>query len=330
MTLKSLGYIEIQSSRLEDWGQLATRLLGLQQIDRGARVRAYRMDDHKQRLVIDGSGDAGMTVMGWEVKHKDDLDRFGARLEANGVAVSRGTRALADERHVTELIHFQDPGGNRVELFWNPALTTEAFVPGRPISGFRTGALGMGHIVLNVDDVEPLQRFYCDLLGFRVSDYGLTPYKLYFFHINGRHHSFAVVGSGRRALHHFMVEVGSLDDLGQGYDLAQLEEGRVAFTLGRHTNDHMTSFYVNTPSGFFIEYGWGGRMIDPTTWQPHETFDGPTLWGHDRLYNMPEEQKARLRNMRLDAARRGVRVPDPAFPPIDCLWLDSVRAAVNA
>ena len=97
----------------------------------------------------------------------------------------------------------------------------------------------------------------------RQTDFGLTPYKLYFFHLNNRHHSFAVVGSGRRGLHHFMVELCSLDDVGQGYDLAQLDEGRVAFTLGRHTNDHMTSFYANAPSGFFVEYGWGAREIHP-------------------------------------------------------------------
>ena len=97
----------------------------------------------------------------------------------------------------------------------------------------------------------------------------------------------------------------------------------MAYTLGRHTNDHMTSFYVNTPSGFFIEYGWGARVIDPETWQPHETFDGPSLWGHERLY-MPEEQRKRLRDMRLNAAARGVRVPDPRVPPLNCAWLDSV------
>jgi hypothetical protein len=59
-----------------------------------------------------------------------------------------------------------------------------------------------------------------------------------------------------------------------GYDLAQLEDGRVAYTLGRHTNDYMTSFYSHTPSGFFVEYGWGGHVIDPGTRQPHETYDG--------------------------------------------------------
>ena len=325
MEISALGYLGIKSSQMDQWSRMATDLLGMQRVDRAAKVNAYRMDDCKQRLIIDGSSDAGLAVMGWEVATQSELDRLAGRLDDHGVRVTRGTRALADERHVSELISFSDPAGNPLEAFHGPELASDPFRPGRPISGFRTGALGMGHAVLNVENVEALLPFYRDLLGFKVSDFGLTPYKLYFFHVNGRHHSFAMVGSGRRALHHFMVEVGSLDDVGQGYDLAQLDEGRIAYTLGRHTNDHMTSFYVNTPSGFFIEYGWGGRVIDPETWQPHETFDGPSLWGHERLH-MPDAQRGRFRDMRLSAAARGVRAPDPHVPPLNCPWLDAVTA----
>jgi 2,3-dihydroxybiphenyl 1,2-dioxygenase len=203
-----------------------------------------------------------------------------------------------------------------------PALAAEPFRPGRPISGFKTGALGMGHAVLHATDIDILLPFYRDLLGFSVTDYGLKPYKLYFFHINGRHHSFAMVGSGRRGLHHFMVELLSLDDVGQGYDLAQAEDGRLAYTLGRHSNDHMMSFYANSPSGFFVEYGWGATVIEPETWTPHETFDGPSYWGHERLY-MSEDSpdRRRLREMRIAAAEKGMRAPNPAS---NCAWLDSV------
>ena len=188
----------------------------------------------------------------------------------------------------------------------------------------------MGHVVLNVEDVAPLLPFYRDLLGFKVSDFGLKPYGLYFFHVNGRHHSFAMVGSGRRGLHHFMVELWSLDDVGQGYDLAQLEEGRIAYTLGRHTNDFMTSFYVHTPSGFFIEYGWGGRTIDPATWEPHRTTVGPSLWGHERPF-MPVETQERLREMRFKCARDGLRQPVQVVPGNFeigagiCPWFDAQR-----
>ena len=320
--LIALGYIGVRSTRLDDWSSYATSLLGMQQVDRGGAVRAYRMDDRKQRLIVTGDEGDGLAFLGWEVADGAALAALAARLEANGIAVRRAPRALADERHVSDLIVFHDPAGNRLEAFHGPQLASDPFRPGRPISGFRTGALGMGHAVLNVADVEPLLPFYRDVLGFHVSDYGLTPYKLYFFHVNGRHHSFAMVGSGRQGLHHFMVELCSLDDVGQGYDLAQLEDDRVAYTLGRHTNDHMTSFYSHSPSGFFVEYGWGGRVIDPTTWEPHETFDGPSFWGHERLYMEPDG-RARLREMRLSAAARGIRAP---VEGPNCPWLDAAMA----
>jgi len=102
----------------------------------------------------------------------------------------------------------------------------------------------MGHAVLHAHDVDTLLVFYRDILGFSVSDYGLTPYPMFFFHVNGRHHSFAVIGTGQTGFHHFMVEYKTLDDVGQGYDIAQLVEDRIAYTLGRHTNDYMTSFYA--------------------------------------------------------------------------------------
>jgi 2,3-dihydroxybiphenyl 1,2-dioxygenase len=320
--LTALGYIGVRSARLNDWSSYATGLLGMQQVDRAGGVRAFRMDDRKQRLVVTGEQGEGLAFLGWEVADAAGLEALAARLDAQGVEVRRAQRSLADERHVADLIVFDDPAGNRLEVFHGPAVASDPFRPGRPISSFCTGPLGMGHAVLHVVEVEPLLHFYRDLLGFRVSDYGLKPYKLYFFHLNGRHHSFAIVGSGKRGLHHFMVELCSLDDVGQGYDLAQLDEGRVAYTLGRHTNDYMTSFYSHSPSGFFVEYGWAGRIIDPATWRPHETHDGPSFWGHERLYMEPE-QRTRLREMRLSAAAKGMRAP---LRVPYCPWLDAVIA----
>ncbi len=316
MPITALSYLGIRSDRLDDWRDFAGSLLGMQLADHGGKNLSFRMDDRKQRLVVSDEPGETLAFMGWEVSKRDDLETLAARLESDGHKVVHGSRDLADRRFVSELIVTHDPAGNRLELVWKPHVSSESFQPGRPISGFKTGPYGMGHAVLHVEDAEPARRFYCDVLGFAISDYGLTPYPLYFFHVNGRHHSFALVGSGKSGFHHFMVEFGNLDDVGQGYDLAQLQDDRIAYTLGRHTNDYMTSFYANSPSGFFVENGWGGRIIDPVTWEPHETFDGPSFWGHERLY-LADEPRARMRQMRLDAAARGLRAPDLT----ECPWL---------
>ena len=62
--------------------------------------------------------------------------------------MARGSRALADGAPRQDLIVFHDPVGNRLEAFHGAELATEPFKPGRSISGFRTGPLGMGHAVL--------------------------------------------------------------------------------------------------------------------------------------------------------------------------------------
>ena len=81
-------------------------------------------------------------------------------------------------------------------------------------------------------------------------------------------------------VHHVMLEVTDVDDVGRAYDLVQERGLEVAMTLGRHTNDHMTPFYVRTPSGFEVEYGAGGRLLDTSrSWEP-EHFDAMSFWGH--------------------------------------------------
>lgn len=317
MAINALAYLGIRSDKLDDWSDFAGRILGMQKIDRGSTALAFRMDDRMQRLLVSNEPGDTLAFLGFEVDSREDLQYFAAKLEAAGYEPHSGAGMLADRRFVTDMVWFLDPMGNRVELVHSPMLATDPFKPGRPIDGFKTGPLGMGHAVLHVKDIDVMMPFYRDVLEFSVSDYGLVPYGLYFFHLNDRHHSFAMVGSGNAGFHHFMVEYKNLDDIGQGYDLAQLEEDGIAYTLGRHTNDYMTSFYANTPSGFFVENGWGGRLIDPETWEPHETHDGPSFWGHERLYLTEEGGRKRLREMRLDAAARGVRAP----PVADCPWL---------
>lgn len=318
--ITALAYIGVQSEKSQDWDAFATSLLGMQGIDKGGAFRTYRMDDRAQRLIVDGAADRP-GFFGWEVTYRDQLDKVAARVEAFGIKVNIGTASLRAQRMVADLIWFHDPSGYRIEICWKPALTEDPFVPGRPIAGFKTGPLGMGHIVLHSDKFKEMLEFYRDTLRFSVSDYFMAPFPVYFFHVNGRHHSFALIGSGQTGLHHFMVELMSLDDVGQGYDLAKHDHDSVAYTLGRHTNDWMTSFYTHTPSEFFIEYGWGAREVDPQTWEPEETFDGPSFWGHDRLYLEPEAAQ-RMRNMALDASARGRRADD--IP--SCAWASSLLA----
>ncbi|MBV8838838.1 MAG: VOC family protein, partial [Alphaproteobacteria bacterium] len=176
MSVQALGYIGLRAKELGDWAKFGSDFLGLQRIDKTRNTMAFRMDDRKQRVVIDADGGQGIGFFGWEVADAAAMEALAAKLEAAGVKVARGSRALADERHVKDLIVFQDPAGTRIEAFHGPEIASTPFVPGRNISGFRTGPLGMGHVVLHCEDIERMTSFYEGLLGFRLSDYFMRPY----------------------------------------------------------------------------------------------------------------------------------------------------------
>jgi 2,3-dihydroxybiphenyl 1,2-dioxygenase len=220
MGIKALGYIGVRAKDVDDWASYGEKLLGLQRTDKTRASLAFRMDDRTQRLLVDADGGQGIGFFGWEVADATALDAVAARIEAAGIKVARGSRALADERRVADLIVFNDPAGNRLEIFHGAEIAADPFQPGRNISGFRTGPLGMGHVVMHFERIAEVMAFYQDVLEFKLSDYWLRPFPGYFFHVNARHHSIAFVESGINMVHHMMMELYSFDDVGQGYDLA--------------------------------------------------------------------------------------------------------------
>lgn len=101
-----------------------------------------------------------------------------------------------------------------------------------------------------------------------------------FLHANPRHHTVAFTEAPLpKRIHHFMIELGAMEDVGRAYDRC-LERGvPIANTLGQHPNDGMFSFYARTPSGFEVEVGWGGRKVDDATWEVR-SYDRLSTWGH--------------------------------------------------
>jgi 2,3-dihydroxybiphenyl 1,2-dioxygenase len=330
MAVQALGYLGISTQNIDEWSDFATRQLGLHLVDRTASSRAFRMDDRRQRVIVDREHPDADRFFGWEVADAASLDALAAKLESAGVSVRREPATLVDQRFVRDLISFRDPDGNRIEIFHGPLLADTPFGPGRNISGFRTGSLGMGHVVLMVADFDAVLAFYRDLLGFRISDFSRQP-KACFLHVNPRHHSLALFEHPRRGMHHLMMELYSLDDVGQGYDLARSERDRVKVPLGRHNNDYMISFYMQTPSNFLIEYGWGGREVNVATWQPVEMDTYASFWGHDGLraaVHGDATPPEHLPSSPLEGRRAPVQVMEGNYERLSgiCPWWDAVTA----
>jgi 3,4-dihydroxy-9,10-secoandrosta-1,3,5(10)-triene-9,17-dione 4,5-dioxygenase len=240
-------------------------------------------------VVVPGEADR-LLASGWEVAGREALDGVRRALDEAGVAVKDGTPAELADRRVAELLRFEDPSGNALEVFCGAALEHRPAVS--PYGNrFVTSDQGLGHVVLPVTEEEPALRFYTDVLGFRLRDsirmapelFGRPPGPplwMRFLGCNPRHHSLALAPFPAQAgIVHLMTEVATLDDVGRALDRCGRRRAPVSATLGRHANDLMVSFYVQTPGGFDIEYGTGGRLVDDRTWVTRET-TAISLWGH--------------------------------------------------
>ena len=280
----NLAYIGFTSPAAHEWRTFGPEVLGLEVAPDGAdgAVR-LRMDGAAHRIIIHPGAVNELAYLGWTVSGADALAEQIAVVRAAGFEVRNGDDELAAERHVADLAWFTDTDGFRHELSYGLEAAATPFQPGRPMSGFLTGDGGLGHVVLLVPDIVATEAFYLDVLGFRVSDeVRMGPLFLRFLHCNPRHHTMALgAAPGIVGVHHIMLEVNELDDVGIALDVCRARGLTLAMGFGRHTNDHMTSFYVRSPSGFEVEYGWGGALVDDAEWTIG-SYDAISIWGHER------------------------------------------------
>lgn len=284
--ITQLAYLGIASPRHQQWRDYATDLLGAVVAEDGpdGAVR-IKVDDKGYRIAIHPAEADEFRYAGWACHNETELRAYVKELEGKGLTVHTGTEEELKERQVAELYWVEDPWGNRHELVWGQYANPNSFFPGRPMRGrFVTGDLGLGHIVMIVPNLEEADAFYAETLGFKLSDRVKSDiFNLRFYHCNGRHHSLAVAEiPGMTGINHLMLEVENFDDLGTAIDLfAEDPNHEILLSLGRHTNDLMTSIYVQTPSSMQIEYGHGGIHVDDLTWVAG-THDLPSIWGHHR------------------------------------------------
>ena len=291
--IRSLGYLRIESADVAAWREFGVRILGMVE-GRGPEEGALylRMDDFPARLVIVPGARERLVASGWEVADAGELAAVGHALADAGVAVKAATPEELAARRVGEMLRFDDPAGNAIEVFCGAALEHRPAVS--PYGNqFVTGDMGLGHVVLPVAGAaDAALAFYTGVLGFRQRDSmrmpaefvggapGDPPAWFRFLGCCPRHHSLALAPMPAEAgIVHLMIEVAALDDVGRALDRCARRGAPLSASLGRHANDLMVSFYVRTPGGFDIEYGTDGLRVDDATWVSRES-TAVSLWGH--------------------------------------------------
>ena len=299
MKIKSLSYITIESTDISQWEAYAKNVVGfMKNEDLSDENNLFlRMDESPFRFQVFKGSENKYSKGGFEVANKEDFEDAKKQLFDLGIAFHDEGEDLAKVRCVKELISFNDPAGNSLELFYGRDLDTNEFRSSQDISGFVTHGLGLGHLVFGTLEAEAAHDFYTQVMEFGDSDImrmRFTPDPndpesvIYFMHCdNPRHHTVGIMlaPTPPSGLIHAMVEVETAEQVVDAMDRATSNNIHISSTLGRHMNDKMFSFYMQTPAGFMLEFGYDGIQPD---WDVHETTnsEAPSYWGHE--FNMPE------------------------------------------
>ncbi|HLY81408.1 MAG TPA: VOC family protein [Acidimicrobiales bacterium] len=286
-----VAYLGVQVADPAAFGHFLTDVVGLVRGERTPGGAAtWRNDGRVHRIIVEEGPANDAVYVGLEAGSADGFERAVQRARSAGATVTEGTAADAAARRVEQLVRIETPWGVPVELVYGLAAAPGPFdsplVPG----GFVTKDQGFGHVVFVTSDLDTGDRFARDALGFAQSDWletdlGGLALTVRFYHCNSRHHSLALGAAPielPQKLHHVMVETVSQDNVGQAFDRAWNARLPIANGLGKHDNDKMFSFYVVTPAGFQLEFGYGARTIDEP-WTDDHRYQRISEWGHQPI-----------------------------------------------
>lgn len=290
-SVRRLAYIELEVSDLQAWRKFAQTVLAAQVVDGpGPDTLLLRIDDRSFRIALRQGPRDDIIAIGLEADNRQGYEEIRAALAKAGYPAANASAAHTAARGVAELMTVTDPTGLALEFSYaSMARPQEPFHPPRAHSGFVTGDHGLGHVMVTVPNKAEAQAFYEGVLGFRVSDYVVTNYNgrdasFVFLRCNGRHHTMAVGELPLpKRLAHFMLQCRDIDDVGRALDRVPASGLKQTRSLGRHINDKMISFYMETPSKVQVEYGHGGVEVHEEQSWAVATYDVTSVWGHKHL-----------------------------------------------
>ena len=219
-----------------------TEVLGLTLVEKNkdAAYLANAVDHHS--VILRKGPDAKCVRLGFEIRPDDDLGDFERQVQGHGVKTER---KKDPEPTIAEAVTFEDPKGTVLEVFKRDQFSgqrfqTKGIVPHK-----------LGHVAFHVTDVKKVTSFYCDVLGFRVSDWMGDFFS--FLRCSPDHHTINLMETGTNRHFHTAFEVRDWAHLQTACDYLSLNGYKLLWGPGRHGIGHNLFAYHRAPNGLITE-----------------------------------------------------------------------------
>ena len=197
--------------------------------------------DHHS-VVLKKGGEAKCLRLGFQLGPDDDLNAFDKQTAAAGIKTSR---KKDPEPTISEMVCFEDPKGTVMEVFKRPDFQSQKFT-NKGIVPHK-----LGHVAFHVTDAKAVTKFYCDVLGFRVSDWMGDFFS--FLRCGVDHHTINLMETGSNRHFHTAFELRDWSHLQTACDHLSRNGYKMLWGPGRHGIGHNLFAYHRSPNGLITE-----------------------------------------------------------------------------
>ena len=274
--VRKIAHATYEMPDLDKQAEYYTEILGLTLVERDkeAAYLASTVDHHS--VVLRKGGETKCVRIGFQIAPDDDLDAFDKQVQGHGIKTQR---KKDPEPTIADAVTFEDPKGTVMEVFKRGDFAGQRF----PAKGVVPHKLG--HVAFHVTDVKKVTDFYCDVLGFRVSDWMGNFFS--FLRCGPDHHTINLMETGTNRHFHTAFELRDWAHLQTACDYLSLNGIKLLWGPGRHGIGHNLFAYHRAPNGLITElFAELDRMneelgyFEPRPWH-RDRPQKPKVWAKD-------------------------------------------------
>jgi catechol 2,3-dioxygenase-like lactoylglutathione lyase family enzyme len=278
--VKRLGHATFTTPDLERQVDYWSRVIGLQVVDRGKDHCVLATKLGQECIGLERATEKGfLRRASFQVAPGSDLGEIAARLQKHGVKSERRKDITPGVR---DAIAFTDPKGTLIEVYAEYQFARED-----------TGDQGIspvkfGHLAYRVNDPKKITEFYCDVLGFRVSDWMGDVFS--FLRCGPDHHTVNFAKYDEEKLHHIAFELRDWGAIHDACDYLMRKDIQLVWGPLRHVVGHNIAAYHRNPDDIRVElFAEMDLMKDEELgyWEPRPWHEEkplrPKVWGKGTL-----------------------------------------------
>jgi catechol-2,3-dioxygenase len=243
INVKRLGHATFSTPDLEQQIEYWTDVIGLRVIDRSENQCFLGTQLGEEAVALERGLERGfLRRLSFQVKPGTDLGELVATLNRLGIQAERRADISPGVR---QAVTFTDPKGTLVEIFADYAFAPE--------HGDDAGIspIKFGHVAYRVNDARNLTKFYCEVLGFRESDWIGDNFS--FLRCGVDHHTLNFVNYDKEALHHIAFELRDRSALNDACDYLEKKKIQLVWGPLRHTVGHNIAAYHRNRDDIRVE-----------------------------------------------------------------------------